>query len=212
MKPPIKNLGLALYPAGDITQWFGENYDMYMKAIGTTGHNGIDIVRKHGEPMYAIEDGTILSVKNDPGGFGKHLRFISDNKNANGFYNEWTYGHNSINLVQIGDKVKAGQHICNMGNTGFVVSGVTPYWQYNPYAGTHLHLGLREVRRSRTGWAYEGSDIKIDVRNYGNGFKGAVDPRLVLEAIPQEAQDPRIPLMRRVIELQKKLLALLQKK
>jgi murein DD-endopeptidase MepM/ murein hydrolase activator NlpD len=214
MKPPIKNMELALYPAGDVTQWFGENYDLYMRAIGTTGHNGVDLVRKHGEPMYAIEDGTIVNVKDDAGGFGKHLRLLSDEPDKDGLYNLWVYAHNSINLVQVGQKVKAGQHICNMGNTGFVISGATPYWKVNPYAGTHLHIGVRKVKRPRRGgWSYEGSDIKIDVVNYDNGFKGSIDPRPILAAIPRETvTDPRIPLMQQVITLQKKLLELLRKR
>ena len=214
MKPPIKNMELALYPAGDVTQWFGENYDLYMRAIGTTGHNGLDLVRKHGEPMYAIEDGTIVNVKDDSGGFGKHLRLLSDEPDKDGLYNLWVYAHNSINLVQVGQKVKAGQHICNMGNTGFVISGATPYWKVNPYAGTHLHIGVRKVKRPRRGgWSYEGSDIKIDVVNYDNGFKGSIDPRPILAAIPRETvTDPRIPLMQQVITLQKKLLELLRKR
>jgi murein DD-endopeptidase MepM/ murein hydrolase activator NlpD len=124
------------------------------------------------------------------------------------------YAHNSINLVQVGQKVKAGQHICNMGNTGFVISGATPYWKVNPYAGTHLHIGVRKVKRPRRGgWSYEGSDIKIDVVNYDNGFKGSIDPRPILASIPRETvTDPRIPLMQQVIALQKKLLELLRKR
>lgn len=214
MKPPIKNMNLAMAPKGDITQWFGENPALYMKAMGLKGHNGIDLVRPHGEALYAIEDGTVVSVKNDPNGFGKHLRIIGDTKNENGFYHEWTYGHNSVNLVQVGQKVTAGMHIANMGNTGFVISGATPYWKVNPFAGTHLHLGLREVRRTRRGWSYEGSDIKIEVQNYGNGYRGAIDARPILEKIAKTqtvVPDARIPLMLRVIELQKQLLALLGK-
>jgi murein DD-endopeptidase MepM/ murein hydrolase activator NlpD len=42
--------------------------------------------------------------------------------------------------VFLGQQVEAGAQIGLMGNTGFIVSGLTPYWRYNPYAGTHLHL------------------------------------------------------------------------
>jgi murein DD-endopeptidase MepM/ murein hydrolase activator NlpD len=210
MKPPIKDFALKIHPSGDITQWFGENPVLYMTAMGLKGHNGVDIVAPHGEPLYAVEDGIVLSVKNDATGFGKHLRFISKEKNKDGYYHEWTYGHNSLNLVQQGEEVKAGQHIANMGNTGFVVSGATPYWKTNPYAGTHLHLGLRELRKTRTGWAYPGSDIKVEVRTYSNGYKGAIDPEPLL---PESEVDEtkRRALLLTIISLQRTLLALLKK-
>ena len=173
---PVNKLKLSYLPTGDVTQWFGENRTLYAR-FDLAGHNGIDIVRPHGEVMYAIEDGEVVSVKEEPNGFGKHLRIISDAKDNKGNYREWTYGHNSLNLVKQGDKVKAGQAVALMGNTGFVVSGATPFWQHNPYAGTHVHLGLREVRKTRTGgWSYEGSSLRISVVNSGNGYKGAIDP------------------------------------
>jgi len=75
------------------------------------------------------------------------------------------------------NKVKEGQAIATMGNTGFVVSGNTPFWKNNPYAGTHLHLGLRYVKRPKTGgWTYPGSKVRLSVVNANNGYKGAVDP------------------------------------
>jgi murein DD-endopeptidase MepM/ murein hydrolase activator NlpD len=127
--------------------------------------------------MYTISDGIVVNVKNDPSGYGKHVRYIDDNDR------EWTYGHCHTISVSVGDQVKAGQQIATMGNTGFVVSGATPYWEHNPYAGTHLHLGLRQVKRTPKGWSYPGSTVKIDVLDYGNGFKGSIDPVPVLATI-----------------------------
>jgi murein DD-endopeptidase MepM/ murein hydrolase activator NlpD len=172
---PVNKLKIAYFPKGDITQYFGENPQLYGR-MGMKGHNGIDIVRPHGEVMYAIEDGVVVECKDDPKGYGRHLRFISDG-HVNGVHREWTYGHNAKNLVKQGDKVQRGQAIALMGNTGFVVSGATPYWRNNPYAGTHLHLGLRLVKLPRRGgWSYPGSKVKLDVLNYDNGYKGSVDP------------------------------------
>lgn len=183
MKPPIKDLKLAYYPTGDVTQWFGENPTLYAR-FGLAGHNGIDLVRAHGTPLYAVEDAEVVSVKNDPGGYGKVIYIISDKKNKNGFYNEWVYGHNSFNFVTVGQKVKAGEKIALMGNTGFVVSGATPYWKVNPFAGTHVHLGLRECTKLKSGgWSHEGSTMRIRTNNYSNGYKGAIDPRPFLEGL-----------------------------
>lgn len=180
MKPPLDNFYMVTYPAGQVTQYFGENQRLYAR-FGLKGHNGIDLVQAHGSPMYAIEDAEVVSIKNDPSGFGKHVRIISK---GTGVCREWTYGHCHEIFVRLGEEVRAGQRIASMGNTGFVISGPNPFWKFNPYAGTHLHLGLRMVKRTPKGWSYPGSSVKIDVINYDNGYKGSVDPVPVLAAIP----------------------------
>lgn len=174
MHTPIKNFVVKKYPEGSITQWFSENSELYSR-FGLEGHNGIDIVAPHGEPMFAVEDGTVVNVKLDPDGFGKHLQFISDNGDGTK-RRLWVYGHCSDIYVRVGDKIKAGEHIADMGNTGFVVSGDTPFWKVNPFAGTHLHLGVRLVEIRSDGWSYSGSDIKLKVLDYNNGYKGSIDP------------------------------------
>lgn len=189
MQPPVKNLKLSLYPTGDVTQWFAENPKLYA-FMGLNGHNGIDIVRPHGEEMYAVEDGEVVSVEDDPKGFGMNVRIVSSRKNQNGYYNLWVYGHNSKNLVKQGDKVVAGQPVALMGNTGFVVSGNTPFWKNNPYAGTHLHIGLREVVKGK-GWSYPGSKVKLDVVNFANGFKGSIDPYPFLADLSRDQAEYR---------------------
>lgn len=202
MKAPIKEFRLQKYPDGSITQWFGENKELYSR-IDLNGHNGIDIVAPHGTPMYAVEDGVVLDVKDDPGGYGRHVRFLYCDR-------EWTYGHCDTILVKVGDTIKEGQQIATMGNTGFVVSGATPYWKHNPYAGTHLHLGLRRVKRSASGWSYPESKIKLKVLNYDNGLKGSVDPRPLLEKVSDdfaiiEKQLTLVSLLTRLVELYKQL-------
>lgn len=188
MKPPIDNFSLLSYSAGPVTQYFGENPALY-RTINLAYHNGIDFVAPHGSQLYAVEDGTVVNVNNDPEGFGKHVRFISHGR---GTLREWTYGHCHEIFVKVGDQVKAGQKIATMGNTGFVVSGATPFWKHNPFAGTHLHLGLRLVKLDPKGWAYPGSLIKISVLDSGNGVRGAIDPAPTLATIgfidPQKTQ------------------------
>lgn len=125
MKPPIKDFSLQRYPNGSITQGFRENVTLYSR-WGLEGHNGIDIVAPHGTPMYAVESGVIVDVKYDPNGFGKHIRLRSDQL-YEGRYREWVYGHCSNIRVVKGARVEAGDWIANMGCTGFVVSGATPF-------------------------------------------------------------------------------------
>ena len=74
MKTPLKGLKLTYFPTGDVTQYFGENPHLYAR-FEMKGHNGIDIVRPHGEMMYAIEDGEVVEAKDTPEGYGIHLRF-----------------------------------------------------------------------------------------------------------------------------------------
>jgi murein DD-endopeptidase MepM/ murein hydrolase activator NlpD len=177
VKNPVKNFNPAAYPKGDVTQFFGENKDLYAKlcdALGclTGGHNGIDIVRPWGEPIYSVTDGKAVEVLEDDHGYGKHVKILStDNW-------EWVYGHLSKIEVKLGDVVTAGQEIGLMGNTGFVVSGATPFWKDNPYAGTHLHIGKRQFVPRVADEPYNiqyGTGDKGTIANYQNGFKGAVD-------------------------------------
>jgi murein DD-endopeptidase MepM/ murein hydrolase activator NlpD len=183
-------MNLEMAPTGDVTQWFGVNKALYAH-LGMDGHNGIDLVRPHGEPMFAIEDADVVEVKDSPDGYGKHIRIVSKYPDKDGFCNEWTYGHNSENYVKVGDEVKMGQHICDMGNTGFVVSSATAggFWPVNPYKGTHLHLGLRKVKRVRSGgFVYNaGSSVRLSVQNYNNGFYGSIDPRPLLQPLSSNA-------------------------
>lgn len=176
MTPPVKKFNFLKYPYGDCTQWFAENPTLYAH-LDLNGHNGIDIVRPWGEHLFAVESGVICDLKDDPNGYGMHVRILAEYKK--GKYHEWTYGHLSYIHVKIGQRVEEGQYIGNIGNTGFVVSNATAngFWKANPYAGTHLHFGLRNAIKSSTGWKYSfASSPKVDILNYGNGYKGAIDP------------------------------------
>lgn len=177
---PVKDFKCSLYPQGDVTQWYGENVALYSKICPapnmcmTGGHNGIDIVRPWGTPLLAVDDGIVVDVKESTTGYGKHVRFIS----PDGF--EFTYGHLSEIKVVLGQHLKKGDVVGLMGNTGFVVSGSTPFWKSNPYAGTHLHLGVRKVTRvtdlmspaSLTYLSGTPDMYRCNVDNYDNGAFG----------------------------------------
>lgn len=173
--PPIKDFKPQLYPMGDVTQFFGSNKELYSKAVCTAsgclqGHNGWDIVRPFGEPIYSATTGKVVEVKEEATGFGRHVRVISNDL-------ECVYGHLSEIAVSLGQSVNAGDLIGKMGNTGFVVSGSTPYWGSNPYAGTHLHFGIRGyqpyqgVGQWNISWP---TGDRGTILAYGNGFFGAI--------------------------------------
>lgn len=160
---PFKEFKNASYPTGSVTQWFGENPELYGKicpVVGQclAGHNGIDMVAPWGTPLYAVEDGVVSEAKDSPEGYGIYVRTKNQNR-------EWTYGHLSKLAVKEGDTVSVGTYIGDMGNTGFVVSSQTAngFWKYNPYLGTHLHLGCRSLDNGKR------------VLNYGNGYFGSFD-------------------------------------
>lgn len=188
MKAPIDNFRLEYFPKGSVTQWFGENPDIY-RMWGLAYHNGIDVVAYKGAPIYAVESGEVLDVKEDPNGYGRHVRVLCDDR-------EWTYGHLDTINVSVGDLVREGQCIATMGNSGFVQSGKNSFWgdhQATGNDGTHLHLGLRQVKLDPKGFKYQPNSKRISILNYGNGVKGAIDPRPFLS----------IPLLTRLVELLK---------
>lgn len=178
LSSPVKDFKPILFPNGDVTQFFGEHKELYASTcvFGSTtncltgGHNGWDIVRPWGTPIYAVSSGRIVELKEDSGGYGKHIRILdTDNR-------EWVYGHLSSISVAFGQFVVAGDEIGKMGNTGYVVSGPSPFWQYNPYAGTHLHLGYRNFTPWNGTGTYTiqyGTGERGTITDYTNGFLGS---------------------------------------
>lgn len=108
-----------------VTQIFGVNPQWYPK---TNGHNGIDYGIVIGTPIYAAAAGTVVLVREDPGGYGKHVRI--DHGMEGGYSHLTIYGHMSEPKVALGQYVEAGQLIGLSGNTG---------WSTGP----HLHFEYR---------------------------------------------------------------------
>jgi len=176
---PVKGYKNELYPKGDVAQWFGENVELYLKSgRNSNGHPGIDIVRPLAAELYAVESGEVVEVKNENTENGRHLRFISDTGNM------WTYGHNLLNLVQVGQKVIRGGVIARMGNTGFSVSGSTPFWKHNPHNGVHVHLERTPVSFIKPNQKV--GNVRFRYLDLNNGFQGATDFKNELPSIKEE--------------------------
>jgi murein DD-endopeptidase MepM/ murein hydrolase activator NlpD len=181
---PVQNARLLRYPYGQIYQMFGENPALY-KPFGFEGHNGIDIVSTQGTPILATA-GKIVDVKNTPEGYGRHIRLLTP-ADENGTFYELVFGHlDSVSAV-IGESVISGQEIGKMGNSGFVISGNTPYWGNAPAGkGVHLHFGVRECSLNKTDYevGYSLGDSAY-IKNGYNGYAGYIDPMKFLD-LPED--------------------------
>jgi len=86
-------------------------------------HKGVDVAAPIGTYVYAIADGQVTMAKRN-GSAGNEIRI----KHANGIESRYFHMHNRT--VKVGDKVRAGQLIGTVGDTGRVT-------------GPHLHFELR---------------------------------------------------------------------
>ncbi|GAA3911258.1 hypothetical protein Aau02nite_05680 [Amorphoplanes auranticolor] len=115
-------------------------------------HAGIDLAAPEGTPYMAVHAGQVTSA-GYKGGYGYAITI----KHADG--SEMIYAHSRRLLVKSGDKVKAGQVIGEVGNTGYSY-------------GTHLHLEVH-VKGAPTDpivfLREHGVDIKLRIESvYGD--------------------------------------------
>lgn len=99
---------------GTFTSGFGARW-------GVT-HYGIDIANRIGTPIYAVTEGVVID-SGPASGFGMWVRV----RHPSGYTS--VYGHINRSLVKVGQQVKAGQKIAEMGNRG-------------QSTGPHLHFEI----------------------------------------------------------------------
>ncbi len=104
---------------GEITSLFGERIHPVFNTVKQ--HNGIDIYGDYGDEIKSTIDGTVVEIGDDVD-LGKFLRI------KNGIY-DTLYAHCSKITVKEGQKVKQGEIIAEVGDTGFT-------------SGTHLHFEI----------------------------------------------------------------------
>lgn len=102
----------------NISSFFGDGRD-----AGARKHEGIDIFADRGTPVTAVSDGTIRRVGNNT--LGGKIIFLSG-----GGYSYY-YAHLDSQLVQTGQRVKVGDTLGLVGNTGNAIT-----------TAPHLHFGI----------------------------------------------------------------------
>ncbi len=113
---PIKNKDLTRVASG-----YGYRIDPFTKV--RRFHYGMDFTAKRGTPIYATGNGIIKRADNRSSGYGKHIRI------DHGFGYVSLYAHLSKYNVRRGQKVKRGDIIGYVGNSGRSV-------------GPHLHYEI----------------------------------------------------------------------
>lgn len=99
---PMKNIH-------SVTSGFGRRYHPILKTMRM--HTGVDIAAPKGTPIYATADGRVTS---QTGGSGYGITVVINH----GYSYQSLYAHLSKKVVKPGEKVKRGQLIGYVGNTG----------------------------------------------------------------------------------------------
>ena len=111
---------------GRFTSGFGMRRDPFTGRMHF--HRGLDLAAPIGTPVYAPADGIVKRIKREPRGYGLLLEI------DHGMGITTRYGHLSKILVKPGQKVKRGQIIAKVGNTG-------------RSTGPHLHYEVRILNK-----------------------------------------------------------------
>jgi murein DD-endopeptidase MepM/ murein hydrolase activator NlpD len=116
-KPKPAPAWVTPMPGGQITSCFGQRWGVL--------HAGIDLAADEGTPIRAAASGTVVAAGWAFAGYG--ISVMIDH--GNGFQTH--YAHQSRTVVQLGQKVKAGQVIGYEGSTG-------------DSTGPHLHFEVHQ--------------------------------------------------------------------
>ncbi|MDY5584654.1 MAG: M23 family metallopeptidase, partial [Arcanobacterium sp.] len=93
-------------------------------------HTGVDMAAPAGTPYYAIADGVVVVNGAKSGRFGNDV-VIKHEINGEVFYSWYIHSYADGIFVEEGQEVKAGEHIGNVGSSGYST-------------GPHLHFEIRD--------------------------------------------------------------------
>jgi|TARA_A200000159_G_scaffold158668_1_gene176245 murein DD-endopeptidase MepM/ murein hydrolase activator NlpD len=150
---PIKNQDLTRMASG-----YGYRTDPFTKK--RRFHYGMDFSARKGTPIYATGNGVVKRADNRSSGYGKHIRI------EHGFGYVSLYAHLSKYNVRRGQRVKRGDIIGYVGNTGRSV-------------GPHLHYEIFKDKK------------KINPLNfyYGNLSQKEFDALLTQSRLENQSMD-----------------------
>jgi murein DD-endopeptidase MepM/ murein hydrolase activator NlpD len=114
---PVRNEDLTRVASG-----YGYRIDPFLKS--RKFHYGMDFSAVRGTPIYASGDGVVVRADSRSSGYGKHVRI------DHGFGYVSLYAHMSKYNVRKGQKVKRGDIIGFVGNTG---RSVAPHLHYEVF-------------------------------------------------------------------------------
>jgi len=106
--------------AGVVSSGFGSR--------GGRFHGGIDISGERGTPIVAADDAVVMSSGRGPDGYGNAVML----NHGDGLMT--LYAHNEHNMVRQGERVRRGQIVALMGDTGRA-------------SGTHVHFEVHQYGR-----------------------------------------------------------------
>ncbi|MCO5238547.1 MAG: M23 family metallopeptidase [Chitinophagaceae bacterium] len=118
---PVSNKDLKRVASG-----FGYRIDPVYKTVKL--HAGLDFAAPQGTPIYATADGVVRLAGNTGNGYGNHVII------NHGYGYETLYGHQYRIKAKVGQRVKRGELIGWVGNTG-------------KSTGPHLHYEVRKNKR-----------------------------------------------------------------
>lgn len=152
-KPSIQPVSL-----NELTR-FGSSFGMRLHPILKTyrPHNGIDLTSPRGTKIYATADGVVIQANYTTGGYGKKILI------DHGYGYKTLYGHCNKILVERGQKVKRGEVIGLVGNTGLS-------------AAPHLHYEVWVNNRPVNPINYYANDLSPEEYDKMIGLLAKADP------------------------------------
>lgn len=117
---------LAAKPSGwPVKGWLTSSFGMRSDPFNGRRkmHEGYDIAARTGTAVVATADGIVSSIRTEPG-YGKVITL------DHGYGYRTIYGHNSKFHVKVGQRVRRGDRIASVGNTG-------------RSTGSHVHYEVR---------------------------------------------------------------------